>query len=40
MTVNKADDLDAMRSALESNDQELALIHTYSGKLVAYLPYI
>lgn len=36
----KADDLDAMRSALESNDQELALIHTYSGKLVAYLPYL
>lgn len=36
----KADDLDAMRSALESNDQELALIHAYNSKLVAFLPYL
>lgn len=34
----KADDLKAMRLALESNDQELALIHSYAAKLIAYLP--
>src|SRR5699024_710936 len=33
-----ADDLKAMRLALESNDQELALIHSYAAKLIAYLP--
>lgn len=36
----KADNLEAMRSALESNDQELALIHSYAAKLVGYLPYL
>lgn len=36
----KADDLAAMRQALESKDQELALIHAYNSKLVAYLPYL
>ena len=34
----KEDDLEAMRLALESNDQELALIHSYAAKLIVYLP--
>lgn len=36
----KADNLETMRLALESNDQELALIHSYAAKLVSYLPYL
>lgn len=36
----KANNLEAMRRAIETNDQELALIHTYSGKLVGLLPYL
>lgn len=36
----KSDDLNAMRHALESNDQELALVHLYSGRLVHLLPYL
>lgn len=36
----QAKDLKAMRSALEANDQELALIQTLSGRMVPYLPYL
>lgn len=36
----KDDDLNAMRTALEEDDQELALIHAYHTKLVALLPYL
>src|SRR5690625_238942 len=36
----KTDDLPAMRKAIETNDQELALIHAYHTKLLALIPYL
>lgn len=36
----KKADIDSIRSAVESKDQELALIHAYNSKLVAYLPHL
>lgn len=36
----KASTFDLKRVAFESNDQELALMQTYSGKLVALLPHL
>jgi len=36
----KANNLEAIRSAFESHDQDLAAIHQYSGRLVAYLPHL
>lgn len=36
----KKGDLDTIRRAVELKDQELALIHAYNSKLVAYLPHL
>lgn len=36
----KADDLEVMRHAMKTNDQALALVHLYSGRLVHMLPYL
>ena len=36
----KKRDLDSIRQAVETKDQELALIHAYNSQLIAYIPHL